>query len=234
MESGEPHVEASPVWRSGVVLLGGRCTPSALAGPVAFVLAISTISLLRFEHILNAAQLAVSPRRVAEGKLWLLVTSGLIATRPAVLALTSFALLAVTALLVCGPRIFWTATLLGHFGATGMAYLVLALARASDPSDHARLVTRLDFGVSAMQGAWLGAVAAALWLRSAHSVARRIEIAAACAAVGLIAYLAKPGLTLLDVDHAFAFIIGVVLVTGTRPAKMLPRSPRARTDARTV
>ena len=215
-----------------MVLLAGRCTPSALAGPVAFVLAISTISVLRFEHILNAAQLAVSPRRVAEGKLWLLVTSGLIATRPAVLALASLALLAVTALLVCGPRIFWTATLLGHIGATGISYLVLALARASDPSDHARLVTQLDFGVSAMQGAWLGAVAATLWLRWAHSVTRRIEIAAACAAVGLIAYLAKPGLTLLDVDHGFAFMIGVGLVTGVRPAKMLPRGLGTRPDAR--
>ena len=215
-----------------MVLLAGRCTPSALAGPVAFVLAISTISVLRFEHILNAAQLAVSPRRVAEGKLWLLVTSGLIATRPAVLALASLALLAVTALLVCGPRIFWTATLLGHIGATGISYLVLALARASDPSDHARLVTQLDFGVSAMQGAWLGAVAAALWLRWAHSVTRRIEIATACAAVGLIAYLAKPGLTLLDVDHGFAFMIGVGLVVGVRPAKMLPRGLGTRPDAR--
>ena len=234
MEYGDPHVEASPVWRSGVVLLFGRCTPSALAGPVAFVLAISTISVLRFEHILNAPQLAVSPRRVAEGKVWLLVTSGMIATRPAVLALTSFALLAVTVVLVCGPRIFWTATLLGHFGGTGLSYLVLALARASDPSDHAGLVTRLDFGVSAMQGAWLGAIAAALWLRSAHSVARRIEIAAACAAVGLVAYLAKPGLTILDVDHGFAFIIGIGLVTGARPAKLLPHGLRARTDARTV
>ena len=214
------------------MLLDGRRAPSALAGLVAFLLAIATISVLRFEHILNAAQLAVSPRRVAEGKLWLLVTSGLIATRPAVLALASLVLIAVTALLVCGPRIFWTATLLGHIGATGMAYLVLALARASDPSDHARLVTQLDFGVSAMQGAWLGAVAAALWLRWAHSVARRIEIAAACAAVGLIAYLAKPGLTLLDVDHGFAFMIGVVLVTRVRPARMLPRGLGARPEAR--
>lgn len=105
----------------GAVLLAWRCTPSALAGGVAFVLAIWTISLLRFEHVLYAAQLAASPRRAAEGKLWLLLTSGLIATRPAVLALAWFALLAAAALLVSAAPIFWATTLLGHIGATGMA-----------------------------------------------------------------------------------------------------------------
>jgi hypothetical protein len=227
-------VEASPIGRSrlgGVVLLGGRCTPSGLAGVVAFVLAIWTISVLRFEHVLYAAQLAASPRRVAEGKLWLLVTSGLIATRPAVLALGSFALLAAGAFFVCGPRIFWAATLIGHIGGTGLAYIVLGLAHASDPSDYARLVTQLDFGVSAMQGAWLGAIAAALWLRWARSVVRRIEIAAACTAVGLVAYLAKPGLTLLDVDHGFAFLIGIGLVTAAQASRMPKRGSGAAADA---
>lgn len=199
---------------------------------MAFVLTIWTISLLRFERVLTSAQFAASPRRVAEGKLWLLVTSRLIATRPAVLALASFALLAVAALLVCGPRIFWAATLLGHIGGTALAYIVLGLARASDPSDHARLVTHLDFGVSAMQAAWLGAAAATLWLKWAHSVARRIEIASACAVVGLVAYLAKPVLTLLDLDHGFAFVIGIGLVTATVPGRMLTRGSRSMADTR--
>lgn len=212
-----------------------HCTRSALAGFVAFVLAIWTISLLRFDHVLSAAQLAASPRRVADGELWLLVTSGLIATRPAALALASFALLAAVAFLVCGPRIFWAATVLGHIGATTMAYGVLGIARASDPSDNAGLVTRLDFGVSAMQAAWIGAIAAALWLGWARSsVARRLEIAAACAAVGLVAYLAKPGLSLLDVDHGFAFAIGVGLVAAAQPARRLTRRSGVLADTRAI
>lgn len=218
-----------------MVLLSGRSTPAALGGVVAFVLAVWTISLLRFDHVINAAQLAASPSRVADGKVWLLVTSGLIATRPAELALGSFALLALGAVAVCGPRIFWAATLLGHVGATAMAYVVLGLAHASDPSDYAPLVTRMDFGVSAMQAAWLGAAAAALWLGWARrSVARRTEIFAACAAVGLVAYLAKPGLSLLDVDHGFAFAIGVGLVIAAQPARRLTRRSGVLADARPI
>jgi hypothetical protein len=233
LQVGKPQVEASPNGRCrlGAEKLLGRSSASALAAVVAFVVTISTISSLRFEHVLSAAELAVSPRRVAEGKLWLIPTSGLIATRPAVLAVASFALLAVSALLVCGPRIFWRATILGHIGATGMAYLVLGLARVSDPSDNKGLVTRLDFGVSAMQAAWLGAAAAVLWLGWAHSLRRRVEIVAACAGVGLVAYLAKPGLTLLDVDHGFAFVIGVGLVTRAQASRMPKRRSRATADA---
>jgi hypothetical protein len=46
-----------------------------------------------------------------------------------------------------------------------MAYVVLALAQVAEPSAYARLVNQLDFGVSAMQAAWLGAAAATLWFR---------------------------------------------------------------------
>lgn len=62
-----------------------------------------------------------------------------------------------------------------------MAYVVLALAQVAEPSAYARLVNQLDFGVSAMQAAWLGAAAATLWFRWACSGAQRIENTA-CAA----------------------------------------------------
>ena len=196
-------------------LLGSRCTPSAFAAVACFVLAIWTLSLLRFEHVLHAAQFAANPRRVADGKLWYLLTSALIATHPVFLSLASFALFALGALVVCGPRIFWASTLVGHVAATVMTYLLLGLARAVEPTAYAGLVTQLDYGVSTMQATWLGAVAATLWLTQAQTVPRRASIAAGCAAIGLIAYLARPDLTLLDTDHGFAFLIGITLVATT-------------------
>ena len=48
--------------------------------------------------------LAATPRAVAQGKVWLLLTSGAIADRPEVVSLVAFALVGLATLVICGWR----------------------------------------------------------------------------------------------------------------------------------
>lgn len=195
---------------------------------IGFVLAVCGLTAAQRAGAIELDDVAASPHKIAQGKFWLLATSGLFADQPTVPALLALVLFGCVALAVCGPRVLWTSAVVGHAGSTLLVYYSIALVRISHPNAFHEVLGMQDIGVSAICAAWLGAVAAVTWRRTGPSVRRRAAIVAAVAGIGLIAWLVRPDLTVLDTDHGIAFVVGVA-IAGAR--LRLPRLLRARDAA---
>lgn len=165
---------------------------------------------------LSVDALASSPSKIDHGKVWVLLTSGLVVQHPILISLASFIALGVLVIFVCGTRLFWVVGVAGHVGSTILAYSAFAAARAFDPGSYQALLTRPDYGVSAISAAWLGAVAAAGWRRRGQTTRGRLAIGLAVLATAVFAYMIRGGITILDSDHVIAFTIGVALVAYVR------------------
>jgi hypothetical protein len=149
-----------------------------------------------------------SVTKVAQGRLWLLVTNALFVQRPVLLSLGSFALLAFVSFLVCGGLVASVSAVAGHVGSTVAAYGVVAAISFADPAAVRGILTAPDYGVSAIQAAWIGALAANAWRREGRSGRGRVFVVLACVAIGIVAWMVRRDVTVLDVDHLFAFVIG--------------------------
>jgi hypothetical protein len=192
---------------------------------IAFVVLVALVTASARAHLgLSVGELASSPERIARGKLWLLLTSALVLDHPIMLSLVSFAALASLAMLVCSPRVFWRAALLGHVASTLLVYLFVAVSRLLDPSIFAYALGRPDYGVSAISSAWLAAIATVLWRIGAGGRPGKVGVIAGCAAVGLFAYSIRPDVTVISSEHLVAFAVGI----GTA----LPRRSWAKTATR--
>lgn len=191
----------------------------------------------------DPALLASSPARFLRGRLWYLLSSGLVAQSPLALSLFSFALLAAATIAVCGRRATWELILLGHVGSTLLAYAV-AFAASGAELVPAQALERPDYGVSAVQAAWIGALAAAAWRRPGQTRGGRIWVAAGVAAIGGVAYLVRSDLGVVDCDHGFALALGVAVALrhdvrlAWKPVRRrvgeLPRPARAAGGARSA
>ncbi len=187
----------------------------AALAPLALVLTVSACTVAVYSRTaIPPDALAASPERVAEGRLWLLVTSALYTSHPVVISLLGFAALAGLALATCGARVFWVAAAAGHLGSTLLVYLCIALARIFEPGAFQSAVSSADYGVSAVLWAWLGAVAAVAWSARARTGGRRVGIVLCCAAFALVAYTLHPALTILSAEHPVAFVLGALVGSG--------------------
>ena len=175
---------------------------------------------------LSVSSLAATPQAIGDGKLWLLVTSGLIADRPAIPSLVGFWIVGFVVLVVCSMRVAVGVAVAGHtFSALGI-YGVVGLTRLVDPYAFSTVAHLLDYGLSAMIAAWLGAIARVLWVRYPSQLSRLLIAfgSLGCAGVGLVL---RPDVTFLDSEHLLAYAIGVALVDKslrrriTKPAKRL-------------
>ena len=195
----------------------------------AFVATVCTVSALSREGLISIGTLAASPRRIADGQVWLLFSSAIVVDRPIVASVVSFAALASVALLVCGSRVLWLSALLGHTGSTILAYVGLSALRTLDVgSFHAALVAP-DYGVSAISAAWLGAIATTAWISRCRAPSQKAAVALACAGVALFAWMLRGDLNALDSEHVFAFALGAAIagrsVLGTRRSPKIAMRP---------
>ena len=156
------------------------------------------------------SHLAASPRAVAEGKLWLLFTSGIVADRPWLPSLLGFAIVGFAALSVARPRVVVAAALAGHVLATLVVYGLLGAADAFDHDAFANLVDRPDIGLSAIIAAWIGVVSCVLWRRYRSRRAHVLN-AVGCIGCALIGFAFRPDVTALDSEHVVAFGLGVAI-----------------------
>jgi lysyl-tRNA synthetase class 2 len=197
---------------------------AASAGVCTLIALVVAVTAAVRADLVSADALASSPYRLAQGKLWLLLSNGLLVQRPVLLSLVSFALLALFTLFFCGSRVVVAATLAGHVGSTLLAYALVAALYSLDTEAARTLVNLPDYGVSAMQAAWVGAIAATVWRRRGQSGRGRVLVAAGCLAVAAFAWLVRGDLTLLDVDHLFAFAFGAGFAVGwgSRQTQPLP------------
>jgi hypothetical protein len=153
------------------------------------------------------ASMAATPRAVGEGKLWLLVTSALVADTPWLASLLGFAVvLAVVVYVLPLPQIL-AAAAAGQFLSTLLVYGVIGGARLVDGYAFGSVVDLQDYGVSALIAAWIGAVAGVAWAGRSH-----LAVAAGCLVCLAVGLAFRPTLTFLDSEHVVAFAIGVAVV----------------------
>lgn len=157
---------------------------------------------------LPLSSMAATPRAVAGGKLWLLVTSGLLADTPWLPSLFGFAIVLAVALYVLQVSDVVFVAAAGQVVSTLVVYLIIGVARLVEPHAFASVVDLQDFGVSAMIAAWIGAVAAVAWSRHNH-----LLVAAGCLACLGVGLAFRPTITFLDSEHLVSFAIGAAYMS---------------------
>ena len=193
--------------------LGGALAPSGAARVAlcSWFAVVCGVTVAVWTRSLSVVAIASSPRRIAEGQLWRLLTCAFVVQRPLVASVLALVGLTLLTAVLCGFRLLWVTAFAGHVGSTLLAYTTLGLYRLAEPHAFQGLLSRPDYGVSAISAAWLGAVAAAGWTRRGQTLEGRAAIALVCAAIALFAWMLRGGLTVLDSDHIFAFAVGVTL-----------------------
>jgi hypothetical protein len=167
--------------------------------------------------------LAATPASLAEGRIWLLVTSAILADRPAAASILGFLVVGLAAVWLCGARVAWFAAASGHVLSALIVYVGLGIVRAFDAAAYDGVLRLPDYGTSAIIAAWIGAIAFAVWQRGGRPLAVLLVVASA-----LLGWYFKGALTVLDTEHAFALAFGVAAMRFS-PLRLPSRLPtRAR------
>ena len=183
----------------------------------------------RFGQV-SVRALAATPQSLADGRIWLLATSALVADRPALASILGFLAVGVAAVWLCGPRVAWVAAATGHIFSAAIVYVGIGLVRLADPGAFESALGLPDYGTSAIIAAWIGAIAYWLWTRR-----RRTEAIGLCAVSAGIGWYCKGMLTVLDWEHLVALGIGAATLRSAaflqlRPFRSLkPDSVSSRT-----
>jgi hypothetical protein len=174
---------------------------------------------------LGLSHLAASPRAVAEGRVWLLFTSGVVADQPWLPSLLGFAIVGFAALSLARARVVVVAALAGQVLATLVVYGFLGVADTVDHGAFANLDSQPDIGLSAIIAAWIGVISAMLWRRYRSRRARALNVLG-CLGCALIGFAFRPDLNALDSEHIVAFALGVAVAAGWPE----PREPPGADD----
>jgi len=177
-------------------------------------------------------ELAATPASVSDGRVWLLVTSALVADKPAFASISGFLVVGLAAVWLCGPRVAWIAAAAGHVASAAAVYTAIGLVRLAFPTAYEQVLYLGDYGTSAIIAAWIGAIATVLWLRGRRAGAVGLVVVSA-----LVGWLCKGSLTVLDTEHAVALAIGVAAVayrprSALAAARWSVRAVRAGTNRR--
>lgn len=210
------HGGKSRVFRGAAVgdgLTVPRASLARWASGVGLVLIVLALTFATRAHELPLSPFVGSAAKFASGQVWVVPASALIVDRPVLIGLVAFGLLATATLRFCGVRTFWLAAAMGHVGSTLLVYAIIGSTRLADPHMFTRAVVTPDFGVSAMQGAWVGAITATAWSRAGADHRRRAVVAVAVCALAGVAWLLHPDPSILTTEHLFAFFIGCAIVS---------------------
>ena len=183
------------------------------------------------------ADLRASAEAVADGRLWLLLTSALDGQGDAPLLQVSAAA-AVAALVVAreGPLAWWASALAGHVGSALLAYAAIGAAVALGSSGAERVAGRPDFGVSCVLGGGVGAllVSGVVSLRRDRAAPRdggartgpaRGDVLATAVGVAGALVLLPGSLGWYGVEHPLSIALGAAAAW---PLARARRAPRAR------
>jgi hypothetical protein len=195
---------------------GWKASRVSLAGWVSglgLVCVVTGITFATRAHELPLAPFVASAMKLASGRVWVLPASALVVDRPVLVGLAAFGVLAVAALCICGARTFWLAAVAGHAGSTLLVYAIIGSAQLADPEVFASAAARPDFGVSAIQGAWVGAITATAWIRAGTDRRDRSLVAAGVCAIAGAGWWLHPDPSILTTEHLFAFFIGCGIVS---------------------
>ena len=215
------HGREDGISRPASVADGRKPSRASLAGwasGLGLVYVVTGITLAIRAHELPLSPFVASASKIASGQVWVLAASALMVDRPVLIGLAAFGLLAVATLQVCGAQTFWLAAAAGHAGSTLLVYAIIGSTQLADPEAFASASVRPDFGVSAIQGAWVGAITATAWSRAGTDNRDRSLVAAGVGAVAGVGWLLHPDPSILTTEHLFAFLIGAGIVSRRRLA----------------
>jgi len=165
--------------------------------------AVLAIALLRsVDGWPGTSALASSPSDVATGRLWSLVTSGLLVTRPVGVQIAAAALLAAAVVDLLGGSGFWLAAAAGHIGSAIIAYAGIGVLWLVARADVDGAVGDPDYGISCIVLAAAGALTAFV-LRNRP---RRLQVGVMAGVSAALAVL--PPFGLASVEHGLAFGLG--------------------------
>jgi hypothetical protein len=167
--------------------------------------AITVVTALNREGRLPLSALAPTPQSFGSGRVWLVATSVFVADRPAAASIGGLFVVGLAVLALCGSRVLWLSAAFGHVGSAVTVYGAMALARAVHPDAFAVVDTLFDYGTSAVIAAWVGALAVRLWGRDP-----RLAVVLSVGS-GLIGWLLRPDITVLDTEHLVAFALGAAI-----------------------
>jgi hypothetical protein len=192
---------------------------------VGLVCVVAALTFATRAHELPLTPFVASATKIASGQVWLLAASALIVDRPVLIGLAAFGLLALVTLRFCGARTFWLAAAVGHAGSTLLVYAIIGSTQLANPEMFTSEAVRPDFGVSAMQAAWVGAITATAWRWAGTDRRDRGLVVAGVCAVAAVGWWLHPDPSILTTEHLLAFFIGCGIGSRRRLAA------RARTAA---
>jgi hypothetical protein len=188
---------------------------------------VAAVALVTLAHVLagtpTAAQVALTPDRLAAGQVWLLATSAFLINGPVIPELAGLALSVGVAQRLLGGRVLAFLAPVCHIGATLLGYAFL-IVTTGDPDGSQN--PHLDYGMSAV---WLG-ILGALFMRCLPESRRGNRAARAVVALtslaGIIGVVAFSPLG--ATEHGLAFGIGALVGALARPRTLVAPLDTAR------
>lgn len=192
----------------GALATAGRAVAYAYVPALAVVASVRAITGVDLAH-----RWACSPRLVAEGRLWTLLSSALVLDRVQALQLVAVTILTAVLIRRHGPGAWWTALLLGHVGSTLAAYAGTGVLWEVGGAFHHAEVNP-DFGISCVWMTIVGLLvcdASLTLVRSTH--AWTVTFAATALALTGTVLLCT---TISEVEHVLAATAGFGTVVWKR------------------
>lgn len=187
--------------------------PLARAGAAAagaYLLLVAALEIARADGIgPSVADIASSPAGVAAGRLWELLSSGLLVAGDPVVQLVAMAPVVALVVALLGPGTFWRAAFAGHVVATLLAYAGVGVLWVVARADVDSVVDAPDYGVSCVWAAALGALLAGTLRRP---WVRWLGVAATAAFAVLVPFSRD----LAGIEHLLAFALGAAVTLWPR------------------
>jgi hypothetical protein len=171
-----------------------------LASVVAYLVAVAAIQATGWP---DWESLAASPDQVADGQIWLLLSSGLVIDGLPWLQFTVLAVVLVLAYLRVGAIRLWTAGLVAHIGSALLAYAGIGVLDLLGV-DTGGVATEPDYGVSVLLAGELGVIAVSGGKRTALLVG---ILGVAGFGIGL-----ADSSALANVEHLLGFALGAATI----------------------
>ena len=190
----------------------------------AYVLSVALFTLT--SHAIGepeVADLASSPQKIADGKVWTLLSSAFLVDGPPVVQLVAVAILAAVLVHFRGSFVFWRAALAGHVAAAVADLRGRRRAAARRPPRPTDVVASPDYGISCVWAGGLGALAAGAWrARGSSPRAQGVVVLA----VVLLTLLTIFSTGLAQIEHVLAFVLGALVIVVTDGAAARPTASR--------
>ncbi|MDO8188462.1 hypothetical protein Q5424_22735 [Conexibacter sp. JD483] len=209
------------------------------AAAVAWLAAVVLIAIFGFG--VGPDDVGSSPDTLVAGHVWRLLTSSLVVEDVLPYAqLLLLLLVSALVLLRAGPLTWWLAAVLGHIGSALVAYAVMGVAVLLGSLSAEEATDNVDYGISCVFAALLGALALGAARRTrvrraggtpapAPYASRRMDLVVlAGAAIAIFFFFVTIGW--YGQEHLYAFAIGFAVAAWRAPARTT--APTRRRAAR--